>query len=60
MYERIHLLNGTIAIESKPNLGTRIRALVPVAMQPISLPRVRLKSERTGERYGTRKNSACG
>jgi PAS domain S-box-containing protein len=39
MYERIHLLNGKIAIESKPGLGTTIRARVPVVVtaQPISL-----------------------
>lgn len=30
MAERIHVLNGTISIASKPNAGTRIRAYVPV------------------------------
>lgn len=30
MRERIHLLNGTISIESRPNAGTRIRTRVPV------------------------------
>ncbi|HUO34149.1 MAG TPA: PAS domain S-box protein [Candidatus Acidoferrum sp.] len=30
MSERIHLLNGNIRIESKPNIGTRIHAVVPV------------------------------
>jgi signal transduction histidine kinase len=31
MTERIHLLDGTITIDSKPKLGTTIRACVPVA-----------------------------
>jgi PAS domain S-box-containing protein len=31
MRERIHLLNGTISIESTPNVGTRIRARVPLS-----------------------------
>jgi signal transduction histidine kinase len=33
MQERIHLINGTINIESKPNAGTRVRAHVPVGQQ---------------------------
>ena len=32
MRERIHLLNGTITIESKPGHGTTIRASVPLPM----------------------------
>jgi signal transduction histidine kinase len=31
MRERVHLLNGTIKIDSKPNAGTRIHVLVPLA-----------------------------
>lgn len=31
MRERIHLLNGTISIESQPNAGTTVRASVPTA-----------------------------
>jgi signal transduction histidine kinase len=34
MTERIHLLNGRISIDSKPNVGTTVRALVPLATQP--------------------------
>lgn len=37
MQERIHLLNGTISIESKRNAGTRIRAHVPVGQQSNAL-----------------------
>jgi signal transduction histidine kinase len=37
MRERIHLLNGTISIESKPNAGTRIRAFVPLAVPSSAL-----------------------
>jgi signal transduction histidine kinase len=33
MRERIHLLDGQIKIESKPNYGTRIRASVPLKAQ---------------------------
>ena len=33
MRERIHLLDGQIKIESRPNYGTRIRARVPLAAQ---------------------------
>jgi signal transduction histidine kinase len=33
MTERIHLLNGAITIDSKPNVGTAIRASVPLATQ---------------------------
>jgi signal transduction histidine kinase len=33
MRERIHLLDGQIKIESKPNYGTRIRASVPLGTQ---------------------------
>lgn len=32
MRERIHLLGGKITIESRPNIGTKIRASVPVAV----------------------------
>lgn len=39
MAERIHQVNGTFSIDSQPNLGTRIRACVPLAAQP-SVPRV--------------------
>jgi signal transduction histidine kinase len=39
MTERIHLLNGTINIESKPNAGTRIRACVPLTTQSKALTR---------------------
>jgi signal transduction histidine kinase len=31
MQERLHLVNGRLAIESKPNRGTKIRAKVPLA-----------------------------
>lgn len=31
MRERVHLVNGTIQIDSKPNAGTRIRVTVPFA-----------------------------
>jgi signal transduction histidine kinase len=31
MRERVHLVNGTIHIDSKPNAGTRIRVTVPFA-----------------------------
>ena len=31
MSERIHLVNGRITIDSKPNVGTTIRACVPLA-----------------------------
>ena len=34
MAERIHLLNGRISIDSKPNVGTTVRAWVPLATQP--------------------------
>lgn len=37
MRERIHLLNGTLHIDSKPNAGTRIRARVPVVPQSRTL-----------------------
>jgi PAS domain S-box-containing protein len=37
MRERIHLLNGTISIESKPNSGTRILACVPLAIHSSAL-----------------------
>jgi PAS domain S-box-containing protein len=33
MAERIHQVNGTFAVRSQPNAGTRIRARVPVAGQ---------------------------
>jgi signal transduction histidine kinase len=33
MRERIHLIDGQISIESKPNYGTRIRASVPLTPQ---------------------------
>jgi signal transduction histidine kinase len=33
MAERIHLLNGSITIDSKPNAGTTIRASVPLTVQ---------------------------
>jgi signal transduction histidine kinase len=33
MRERIHLVNGTIHIDSKPNAGTRIRVRVPLAAE---------------------------
>ena len=33
MAERIHVLNGTLIIHSKPNAGTRICALVPLPAQ---------------------------
>jgi PAS domain S-box-containing protein len=33
MAERIHQVNGTFSIDSRPNLGTRIRACVPLAAQ---------------------------
>ena len=33
MAERVHLVNGTINIDSKPNAGTRIRARVPLPGQ---------------------------
>lgn len=33
MRERIHLLNGTITIDSKPSFGTTIRAWVPLAIE---------------------------
>lgn len=36
MCERIHILNGTMVIESKPNHGTRIRARVPVTPQTVA------------------------
>jgi len=36
MAERIHLLSGTITIESKANAGTRIHARVPVTTRPIA------------------------
>ena len=34
MAERIHLLNGRISIDSKPNVGTTVRAWVPLVTQP--------------------------
>jgi PAS domain S-box-containing protein len=34
MTERIHLLNGRISIDSKPNIGTTVRACVPLVTQP--------------------------
>jgi signal transduction histidine kinase len=37
MRERIHLLNGTISIESKPSAGTTIRAFVPLAVPSSAL-----------------------
>lgn len=37
MRERVHLLNGTLHIDSNPNAGTRIRVLVPVVTQPRAL-----------------------
>jgi PAS domain S-box-containing protein len=37
MRERIHLLNGTISVESKPNVGTRICAFVPLAVPSSAL-----------------------
>jgi PAS domain S-box-containing protein len=39
MAERIHQVNGTFRIDSKPNVGTRIRAYVPLAA-PSSMPGV--------------------
>jgi signal transduction histidine kinase len=33
MRERIHMLNGTITIDAKPNFGTTIRACVPLAIE---------------------------
>ena len=33
MAERIHQMNGTFSIDSQPNVGTRIRARVPLAPQ---------------------------
>lgn len=37
MAERIHLLNGSIIIDSKPNIGTTIHASVPLAAQTKAL-----------------------
>jgi signal transduction histidine kinase len=33
MAERVHLVNGTIHIDSKPNLGTRVNVRVPIVTQ---------------------------
>jgi signal transduction histidine kinase len=38
MQERLKLVNGSVAIESKPGAGTKIRAAVP--LRPNSLPSV--------------------
>ncbi|HUN61952.1 MAG TPA: sensor histidine kinase [Candidatus Sulfotelmatobacter sp.] len=38
MRERVHLVNGTIHIDSKPNAGTRVRVSVPLAAQSNALP----------------------
>jgi signal transduction histidine kinase len=37
MRERIRLVNGTIRIDSKPKIGTRIRVRVPLATQSKTL-----------------------
>jgi PAS domain S-box-containing protein len=34
MAERVHQVNGTFDIDSQPNAGTRIRALVPLEIHP--------------------------
>jgi PAS domain S-box-containing protein len=38
MSERIHLLNGRINIESKPRMGTKIHARVPLRTEPTTMP----------------------
>ena len=38
MKERIHLVNGTLSIESKPNGGTKIVARVPLPGTPAQQP----------------------
>jgi signal transduction histidine kinase len=35
--ERVQLLNGTIDVDSRPNVGTRIRARVPLAAESPTL-----------------------
>jgi PAS domain S-box-containing protein len=37
MAERVHILNGTFTIESKPDAGTRIRACVPLTTHSTAL-----------------------
>jgi len=37
MRERINLVNGTIKIRSKPQIGTEIRCSVPIAIEPTQL-----------------------
>jgi signal transduction histidine kinase len=36
MRERIHVLDGTITIDAKPNVGTTIRASVPLVMESLT------------------------
>ena len=38
MQERVHLVNGTFSIDSKPNQGTRIVAKVPLSTEVIDTP----------------------
>jgi len=59
MQERVHLVKGTFAIDSKANCGTKIRACVPLIA---NMGSTLAASEKVGARgaglYETRTNSA--
>jgi signal transduction histidine kinase len=51
MRERIHLVNGTIQIDSKPNAGTRIRVRVPLGTKSKALTSDELSGPRIPKQH---------